>query len=161
MFAVGHDAGAAQGGSYTVTMRWGGGGGGGAWAARSRSGTADEVDDGCSDWGTKSQYSTLAGSSREDHLGRRSERLQARDPRNVHGADRRETWFIPGQLHSPTRRTSTCTTSASSGPRPATRRKTSRSRETKKSTRQPEKLARSRPKAFPITSRETLGRGRR
>jgi hypothetical protein len=55
MFAVGTTPAAAPGGSYTVTM-----------TARSRSGKGRvKLTMSCSDWGTKSQYSTLAGSARE------------------------------------------------------------------------------------------------
>ena len=55
MFAVGTTPAAAPGGSYTVTMK-----------AKSRSGNGRfKLTMSCSDWGTKSQYSTLAGSSRE------------------------------------------------------------------------------------------------
>src|SRR5262249_50255058 len=52
---VGTTPAAAPGGSYTVTM-----------TAKSRSGNGRfKLTMSCSDWGTKSQYSTLAGSSRE------------------------------------------------------------------------------------------------
>jgi hypothetical protein len=55
MFAVGTTPAAAPGGSYTVTMK-----------AKSKSGNGKfKLTMSCSDWGTKSQYSTLAGSSRE------------------------------------------------------------------------------------------------
>src|SRR5262245_38658116 len=55
MFAVGTTPAAAPGGSYTVTMK-----------ARSRSGNGRvKLTMSCSDWGTRSQYSTLAGSSHE------------------------------------------------------------------------------------------------
>ena len=55
MFAVGTTPAAAPGGSYTVTM-----------TAKSKSGSGKvKLTMSCSDWGTKSQYSTLAGSSRE------------------------------------------------------------------------------------------------
>ncbi len=55
MFAVGTTPAAAPGGSYTVTMK-----------AKSRSGNGRvKLTMSCSDWGTKSQYSTLAGSSQE------------------------------------------------------------------------------------------------
>ncbi|HEX5070614.1 MAG TPA: metallophosphoesterase [Vicinamibacterales bacterium] len=55
MFAVGTTPAAAPGGSYTVTMK-----------AKSKSGSGTfRLTMSCSDWGTKSQYSTLAGSSRE------------------------------------------------------------------------------------------------
>ena len=55
MFSVGTTPAAAPGGSYTVTM-----------TARSRSGRGRmKLTMSCSDWGTKSQYSTLAGSSSE------------------------------------------------------------------------------------------------
>ncbi|HZL93728.1 MAG TPA: metallophosphoesterase, partial [Vicinamibacterales bacterium] len=55
MFAVGTTPAAAPGGSYSVTMK-----------ARSKSGTGRvKLTMSCSDWGTKSQYSTLAGSARE------------------------------------------------------------------------------------------------
>jgi len=55
MFAVGTTPAAAPGGSYTVTM-----------TAKSKSGNGKfKLTMSCSDWGTKSQYSTLAGSSRE------------------------------------------------------------------------------------------------
>lgn len=53
MFAVGTTPAAAPGGSYTVTMR-----------ARSKSGKGRvTLTMSCSDWGTRSQYSTLAASS--------------------------------------------------------------------------------------------------
>ena len=55
LFAVGTTPAAAPGGSYTVTMK-----------AKSRSGNGKfKLTMSCSDWATKSQYSTLAGSSRE------------------------------------------------------------------------------------------------
>jgi hypothetical protein len=55
MFACGTTPAAAPGGSYLVTMR-----------ARARKGTGRvKVTLSCSDWGTKSQYSTLAGSARD------------------------------------------------------------------------------------------------
>jgi hypothetical protein len=55
MFAVGTTPAAAPGGSYIVTMK-----------AKSTSGTGKfKLTMSCSDWGTKSQYSTLAGSERE------------------------------------------------------------------------------------------------
>jgi len=55
MFAVGTTPAAAPGGSYTVTMK-----------AKSKSGKGRfKLTMSCSDWGTKSQYSTLAGSARE------------------------------------------------------------------------------------------------
>jgi hypothetical protein len=55
LFSVGTTPAAAPGGSYTITMK-----------ARSRSGTGRmKLTVSCSDWGTRSQYSTLAGSSRE------------------------------------------------------------------------------------------------
>jgi hypothetical protein len=54
-FSVGTTPAAAPGGSYTISMR-----------ARSRSGSGRvKLMVSCSDWGTKSQYSTLAGSERE------------------------------------------------------------------------------------------------
>ena len=55
MFAVGTTPAAAPGGSYTVTIK-----------AKVKTGTGKfKLTMSCSDWGTKSQYSTLAGSSRE------------------------------------------------------------------------------------------------
>ena len=55
MFACGTTPAAAPGGSYVVTIR-----------ARARAGTGRvKVTLSCSDWGTKSQYSTLAGSARD------------------------------------------------------------------------------------------------
>ena len=55
MFAVGTTPAAAPGGSYTVTMK-----------ARTKSGTGKfKLKMSCSDWGTKSQFSTLAGSERD------------------------------------------------------------------------------------------------
>ena len=55
MFAVGTTPAAAPGGAYTVTMK-----------AKSKSGKGRfKLTMSCSDWGTKSQYSTLAGSARE------------------------------------------------------------------------------------------------
>ena len=55
MFACGTTPAAAPGGSYTVTMK-----------AKSKSGKGKcTLKMSCSDWGTKSQYSTLAGSERE------------------------------------------------------------------------------------------------
>src|SRR5262249_55431157 len=55
MFAVGTTPAAAPGGSYTVTM---------TAKSRARNGRV-KLTMSCSDWGTKSQYSTLAGSSHE------------------------------------------------------------------------------------------------
>src|SRR5262245_54733730 len=55
LFSVGTTPAAAPGGSYTITMK-----------GRSRSGSGRiKLTMSCSDWGTRSQYSTLAGSSRE------------------------------------------------------------------------------------------------
>lgn len=57
LFSIGTTPAAAPGGSYTVTV-----------TARSRSGRGSgrmKLTMSCSDWGTRSQYSTLAGSSRE------------------------------------------------------------------------------------------------
>jgi hypothetical protein len=55
LFAVGTTPAAAPGGSYTVTM-----------TARSRSGSGRaKLTMSCSNWGTKSQFSTLAGSSKD------------------------------------------------------------------------------------------------
>jgi len=55
MFAVGTTPAAAPGGSYIVTMK-----------AKSKSGSGKfKLTMSCSDWATKSQYSTLAGSSRD------------------------------------------------------------------------------------------------
>jgi hypothetical protein len=55
MFAVGTTPAAAPGGSYSVTV-----------TARSKSGNGRmTLTMSCSDWGTKTQYSTLAGSERE------------------------------------------------------------------------------------------------
>jgi hypothetical protein len=55
MFACGTTPAAAPGGSYTVTMK-----------AKSKSGSGKfKLTMSCSDWGTKSQYSTLAGSSQD------------------------------------------------------------------------------------------------
>src|ERR1043165_4720760 len=55
MFAVGTTPAAAPSGSYTVTMK-----------AKSKSGNGKfKLTMSCSDWGTKSQYSTLAGSAHE------------------------------------------------------------------------------------------------
>ncbi len=87
MFAVGTTPAAAPGGSYAVTM-----------TARSRSGSGRmTLTMSCSDWGTKSQYSTLAGSSSEviSHAF-------GADDETVTGVftapDDDHAWFIQGSL---------------------------------------------------------------
>jgi len=87
MFAVGTTPAAAPGGSYTVTM-----------TAKSKSGNGKfKLTMSCSDWGTKSQYSTLAGSSREviSHtFGTKEETVTG-----TYTAPNDEmAWFIQGNL---------------------------------------------------------------
>ena len=87
MFAVGTTPAAAPGGSYTVTV-----------TGRSRSGTGRmKLTVSCSDWGTKSQYSTLAGSEREvmSHVfGAKDETVTG-----VYVAPSDDNaWFIQGRL---------------------------------------------------------------
>lgn len=87
MFGVGTTPAAAPGGSYTVTMK-----------ARAKSGRARiTLTMSCSDWGTKSQYSTLAGSAREviSHtFGAEYETVTG-----VYRApDDEDAWFIQGSL---------------------------------------------------------------
>jgi hypothetical protein len=90
MFAVGTTPAAAPGGSYTVTMR-----------AKAKSGNGRcTLTMSCSDWGTKSQYSTLAGSSREvlSHtFGTKEETITGTyvAPNDEHA------WFIQGSLEFP------------------------------------------------------------
>jgi hypothetical protein len=87
MFAVGTTPAAAPGGSYTVTMR-----------ARSKSGNGTfKLTMSCSDWGTKSQYSTLAGSSREvmSHtFGAKEETVTG----TYVAPNDENAWFIQGSL---------------------------------------------------------------
>jgi hypothetical protein len=90
LFAVGTTPAAAPGGSYTVTM-----------TARSRSGTGRlKLTMSCSDWGTKSQFSTLAGSAREviSHAF-------GRDYQTVTGTytapNDENAWFLQGTLEFP------------------------------------------------------------
>jgi hypothetical protein len=87
MFAVGTTPAAAPGGSYTVTMK-----------ARSRSGTGRvKLTMSCSDWGTRSQYSTLAGSAREviSHtFGTKEETLTG----TYVAPNDENAWFIQGML---------------------------------------------------------------
>src|SRR6185436_4153435 len=87
LFAVGTTPAAAPGGSYTITM-----------TARSKSGNGKaKVTMSCSDWGTKSQYSTLAGSSHEviSHtFGTKEETVTG-----TYTAPNDEmAWFIQGSL---------------------------------------------------------------
>lgn len=87
LFSVGTTPAAAPGGSYTVTM-----------TARSRSGTGRMVlTMSSSDWGTRSQYSTLAGSSREV-----SSHVFGTDYETVTGTytapDDDHAWFVKGSL---------------------------------------------------------------
>jgi hypothetical protein len=87
MFAVGTTPAAAPGGSYTVTMK-----------AKSKSGNGRfTLTMSCSDWGTKSQYSTLAGSAQEviSHtFGTKEETVTG-----VYVApDDENAWFIQGSL---------------------------------------------------------------
>lgn len=87
MFPVGTTPAAAPGGSYTVTMK-----------ARAKSGNARaKLTMSCSDWGTKSQYSTLAGSAREvitHTFGAKEETVTGTyvAPNDEHA------WFIQGSL---------------------------------------------------------------
>ena len=87
LFAVGTTPAAAPGGSYTVTM-----------TAKSRSGNGRfKLTMSCSDWGTKSQYSTLAGSSREviSHtFGTNEETVTG----TYTAPDDEMAWFIQGSL---------------------------------------------------------------
>lgn len=87
MFAVGTTPAAAPGGSYTVTMK-----------ARSKSGNGRfTLTMSCSDWGAKSQYSTLAGSEKEviSHtFGTKEETVTG-----IYIApDDESAWFIQGSL---------------------------------------------------------------
>jgi hypothetical protein len=87
MFAVGTTPAAAPGGSYTVTVK-----------AKSRSGNGRfKLTVSCSDWGTKSQYSTLADSAREviSHtFGTKEESVTG-----IYTApDDDDAWFIQGSL---------------------------------------------------------------
>jgi Calcineurin-like phosphoesterase len=87
MFAVGTTPAAAPGGSYTVTMK-----------AKARSGNGRfKLTMSCSDWGTKSQYSTLAGSSREviSHtFGPKEETVTG----TYTAPNDENAWFIQGSL---------------------------------------------------------------
>ncbi|HKW02273.1 MAG TPA: metallophosphoesterase [Vicinamibacterales bacterium] len=87
MFAVGTTPAAAPGGSYTVTM-----------TARARSGNGHvKLTMSCSDWGTRSQYSTLAGSSHEviSHtFGTKEETVTG----TYVAPDDENAWFIQGIL---------------------------------------------------------------
>ncbi len=87
MFALGTTPAAAPGGSYTVTMK-----------ARSKSGHARfKLTMSCSDWGTKSQYSTLAGSSREvmaHTFGAKEETVTG----TYVAPNDENAWFIQGSL---------------------------------------------------------------
>jgi hypothetical protein len=87
LFAVGTTPAAAPGGSYAVTMK-----------ARSRSGNGRfKLTMSCSDWGTKSQYSTLAGSSREviSHtFGTNEETVTG----TYAAPNNDNAWFIQGSL---------------------------------------------------------------
>jgi hypothetical protein len=87
MFAVGTTPAAAPGGSYAVTMK-----------AKSKSGNGKfKLTMSCSDWGTKSQYSTLAGSSRDviaHTFGTKEETVTG-----TYTAPNDEmAWFIQGSL---------------------------------------------------------------
>lgn len=87
MFGVGTTPAAAPGGSYTVTMK-----------ARSKSGNGRfKLTMSCSDWGTKSQYSTLAGSEQDviaHTFGAEEETVTGTyvAPNDDHA------WFIQGSL---------------------------------------------------------------
>jgi hypothetical protein len=87
LFSVGTTPAAAPGGSYTITM-----------TARSRSGSGRmKLTMSCSDWGTKSQYSTLAGSSREviSHVfGKNYQTVTG----TYTAPDDEMAWFIQGTL---------------------------------------------------------------
>ena len=87
LFSVGTTPAAAPGGSYTFTM-----------TARSRSGRGRvKLTVSCSDWGTRSQYSTLAGSSREviSHpFGTEYETVTGM----YTAPDDEDAWFIQGVL---------------------------------------------------------------
>jgi len=87
LFSVGTTPAAAPGGSYTVTM-----------TARSRSGSGKiNLTMSCTDWGTQSQYSTLAGSSSEVFS-----HAFGTDYETVTGTytapDDANAWFIQGSL---------------------------------------------------------------
>lgn len=86
-FSVGTTPAAAPGGSYTITM-----------TARSASGRGRiNVSASCSDWGTRSQLSTLAGSSRPVFS-----RVFGKDYETVSGVytapDDENAWFVQGVL---------------------------------------------------------------
>jgi hypothetical protein len=87
LFSVGTTPAAAPGGSYTVTM-----------TARSRSGSGRmNLTMSCSDWGTRSQYSTLAGSAREvfSHVfGPEYETVTG----TYTAPNEEDAWFIQGSL---------------------------------------------------------------
>jgi hypothetical protein len=87
MFAVGTTPAAAPGGSYTVTMK-----------AKSKSGNGRfKLAMSCSDWGTRSQYSTLAGSAQDviSHtFGTREETVTG----TYVAPDDENAWFIQGSL---------------------------------------------------------------
>jgi hypothetical protein len=87
MFAVGTTPAAAPGGSYTVTMK-----------AKSKSGSGKfKLTMSCSDWGTKSQYSTLTGSSRDviSHtFGLKEETVTG----TYTAPNDENAWFIQGSL---------------------------------------------------------------
>jgi len=87
LFSVGTTPAAAPGGSYTITL-----------TARSRSGGGRiNLTMGCSDWGTRSQYSTLAGSSSEVFS-----HVFGTDYETVTGTytvpDDENAWFVQGSL---------------------------------------------------------------
>lgn len=90
LFAVGTTPAAAPGGSYTVTMK-----------AKARSGTARvKLTMSCSDWATKSQYSTLAGSEREviaHTFGTKEETVTG----TFTAPNDDNAWFIQGSLEFP------------------------------------------------------------
>lgn len=90
MFAVGTTPAAAPGGSYTVTM-----------TARAKSGQGRaKLTMSCSDWGTKSQYSTLAGSAKDviSHtFGAEYETVTG----TYTAPSDENAWFIQGALEFP------------------------------------------------------------
>lgn len=90
MFAVGTTPAAAPGGSYTVTM-----------TAKAKSGTGRvKLTMSCSDWGTKTQYSTLAGSEKDviSHtFGAKYETVTG-----IYVAPKDDNaWFVQGNLEFP------------------------------------------------------------
>jgi hypothetical protein len=89
-FSVGTTPAAAPGGSYTVTMR-----------ARARSGAGRvKLAMSCSDWGTKTQYSTLAGSERDVIVHAFGTDYETVTGVYVAPTDE-NAWFIQGTLEFP------------------------------------------------------------